>query len=151
MLAYFWVVLEIFPQVVLALVALGGGIAVAHGALSLGGLVAFVSLYLMLQWPIDSLGWLIAQAQEAETAAERVYEVLDTAVRGARPPGACGRCRPSPAGCGSRASASATRARTATCCATSTSSSRPARRSPWSAPPAPARPRSPRWSPGCTT
>jgi ATP-binding cassette subfamily B protein len=77
-LAYFWVVLEIFPQVVLALVALGGGVAVAQGELSLGGLVAFVSLFLMLQWPIDSLGWLAAQAQEAETAAERVYEVLDT-------------------------------------------------------------------------
>ena len=77
-LAYFWVVLEIFPQVVLALVALGGGVAVAHGSLSLGGLVAFVALFLMLQWPIDSLGWLAAQAQEAETAAERVYEVLDT-------------------------------------------------------------------------
>jgi ATP-binding cassette subfamily B protein len=77
-LAYFWVVLEIFPQVVLALVTLGGAIAVAHGSLTLGGLVAFVSLFLMLQWPIDSLGWLAAQAQEAETAAERVFEVLDT-------------------------------------------------------------------------
>jgi len=77
-LAYFWVVLEIFPQVVLALVTLGGSIAVAQGALSLGGLVAFVALFLMLQWPIDSLGWLAAQAQEAETASERVYEVLDT-------------------------------------------------------------------------
>ncbi|HEY6746207.1 MAG TPA: ABC transporter ATP-binding protein [Mycobacteriales bacterium] len=77
-LAYFWAVLEIFPQVVLALVTLGGGVAVAHGQLTLGGLVAFVSLFLMLQWPIDSLGWLTAQAQEAETAAERVYEVLDT-------------------------------------------------------------------------
>ena len=77
-LAYFWAVLEVFPQVVLGLVTLGGGVAVAHGQLSLGGLVAFVSLFLMLQWPIDSLGWLTAQAQEAETAAERVYEVLDT-------------------------------------------------------------------------
>jgi ATP-binding cassette subfamily B protein len=77
-LAYFWAVLEIFPQVLLALVTLGGAIAVAHGAITLGGLVAFVSLLLMLQWPIDSLGWLAAQAQEAETAAERVYEVLDT-------------------------------------------------------------------------
>jgi ATP-binding cassette, subfamily B, bacterial len=77
-LAYFWAVLEVFPQVVLALVTLGGGIAVAHGQLTLGGLVAFVSLFLMLQWPIDSLGWLTAQAQEAETASERVYEVLDT-------------------------------------------------------------------------
>ena len=77
-LAYFWAVLEIFPQVLLALVTLGGAIAVAHGAITLGGLVAFVALLLMLQWPIDSLGWLAAQAQEAETAAERVYEVLAT-------------------------------------------------------------------------
>jgi ATP-binding cassette, subfamily B, bacterial len=77
-LAYFWALLEVFPQVLLALVTLGGAIAVAHGAITLGGLVAFVSLLLMLQWPIDSLGWLAAQAQEAETAAERVYEVLDT-------------------------------------------------------------------------
>jgi ATP-binding cassette subfamily B protein len=77
-LAYFWVVLEIFPQIVLALVTLGGAVAVAQGSLTLGGLVAFVSLFLMLQWPIDSLGWLAAQAQEAETAAERVFEVLDT-------------------------------------------------------------------------
>ena len=141
MLAYFWVVLEIFPQVVLALVALGGGVAVAQGALSLGGLVAFVSLFLMLQWPIDSLGWLAATAQEAETAAERIYEVLDTPSAVARPARARGRCRPSPAGCGSRASASATRARTGTVLRGVDLDSRPARRSPWSAPPAPARPR----------
>ena len=77
-LAYFWALLEVHPQVVLAVVVLGGSWAVAQGALTLGGLVAFVSLFLLLQWPIISLGWLVAQAQEAETAAERVYEVLDT-------------------------------------------------------------------------
>ena len=77
-LAYFWALLEVHPQVVLAVVVLGGSVAVAQGALTLGGLVAFVSLFLLLQWPIISLGWLVAQAQEAETAAERVYEVLDT-------------------------------------------------------------------------
>ncbi len=76
-LAFFWAVLEVHPQVVLAVVVLGGAVAVAHGALTLGGLVAFVALFLLLQWPIISLGWLVAQAQEAETAAERVYEVLD--------------------------------------------------------------------------
>jgi ATP-binding cassette, subfamily B, bacterial len=77
-LAYFWALLEVHPQVVLALVVLGGSAAVASGALTLGGLVAFVSLVLLLQWPIISLGWLVAQAQEAETASQRVYEVLDT-------------------------------------------------------------------------
>jgi ATP-binding cassette subfamily B protein len=77
-LAYFWALLEVVPQVMLACVALGGAVAVAHDALTLGGLVAFVSLLLLLQWPIISLGWLIAMMQEAETASERVYEVLDT-------------------------------------------------------------------------
>lgn len=77
-LAFFWVLLEVHPQIVLAVVVLGGSVAVVQGALTLGGLVAFVSLFLLLQWPIISLGWLIAQAQEAETAAERIYEVLDT-------------------------------------------------------------------------
>jgi ATP-binding cassette, subfamily B, bacterial len=77
-LAYFWALLEVHPQVVLAIVVLGGSVAVAQGALTLGGLVAFVALLLLLQWPIISLGWLVAMAQEAETAAERIYEVLDT-------------------------------------------------------------------------
>ena len=77
-LAHFWALLEVHPQVVLALVVLGGTAAVASGALTIGGLVAFVSLFLLLQWPIISLGWLVAQAQEAETASERIYEVLDT-------------------------------------------------------------------------
>jgi ATP-binding cassette subfamily B protein len=87
-LAYFWALLEVVPQVMLACVALGGAVAVAHGALSLGGLVAFVSLLLLLQWPIISLGWLVAMMQEAETAAERVYEVLDTSPAVVDRPGA---------------------------------------------------------------
>jgi ATP-binding cassette subfamily B protein len=77
-LALFWAMIEVHPQVVLSMVVLIGAYAVAHGALTLGGLVAFVSLFLMLVWPIESLGWILAQAQEADTAAQRIYEVLDT-------------------------------------------------------------------------
>ena len=46
--------------------------------MTVGELVAFVSLQLMLIWPIDALGWIIANGQEAMTAADRIYEVLDT-------------------------------------------------------------------------
>jgi ATP-binding cassette subfamily B protein len=77
-LALFLAVIEVHPQLVLGLVVLVGAAAVAHGALTLGGLVAFVSLFLLLVWPIESLGWILAQAQEADTAAGRVYQVLDT-------------------------------------------------------------------------
>jgi ATP-binding cassette, subfamily B, bacterial len=77
-LALFWALIEVHPQLVLTAIVLIGAAAVAHGALTLGGLVAFVSLFLLLVWPIESLGWILAQAQEADTAAQRVYEVLDT-------------------------------------------------------------------------
>jgi ATP-binding cassette subfamily B protein len=51
---------------------------VSSGVLSLGTLVAFLSLYLTLLWPIESMAWLMAQTQEANSAAERIWEVLDT-------------------------------------------------------------------------
>jgi ATP-binding cassette subfamily B protein len=37
-----------------------------------------MSLMLYLVWPIEALGWILATAQEAATAADRLYEVLDT-------------------------------------------------------------------------
>jgi ATP-binding cassette subfamily B protein len=78
MLATTWSQFDLIPNVTLALVLVVGALEVSHGALSLGGLVAFVSLQVMLVWPIDALGWIIANGQEAMTAADRVYEVLDT-------------------------------------------------------------------------
>lgn len=80
-LAEIWALIIAQPQVVLALVVLGGGAAVANGTLTLGTLVAFISLYLLLVWPIESMGWLLAASQEANTAAERVFEVLDARPR----------------------------------------------------------------------
>ncbi len=47
------------------------------GHLTVGELVAFVSLQLMLIWPVDALGYIIANGQEAMTAADRIYELLD--------------------------------------------------------------------------
>jgi ATP-binding cassette subfamily B protein len=78
MLANTWSQFDLIPNVTLALVLVIGALEVSRGSLSLGGLVAFVSLQVMLVWPIDALGWIIANGQEAMTAADRVYEVLDT-------------------------------------------------------------------------
>jgi ATP-binding cassette subfamily B protein len=77
-LGWFWAVLEGVPQLVLAAVTGGGVLAVAHGAISIGQLVAFVTLYLRLIWPIVSLGWLLAITEEAASASRRIFEVLDT-------------------------------------------------------------------------
>jgi ATP-binding cassette, subfamily B, bacterial len=78
MLATSWSQFDLVPNATLATVLVVGALEVARGALSLGGLVAFVSLQVMLVWPIDALGWIIANGQEAMTAADRIYEVLDT-------------------------------------------------------------------------
>ncbi|MEQ4206414.1 ABC transporter ATP-binding protein [Actinopolymorpha sp. B9G3] len=74
----FWTVLGFVPNVTLALVLLLGALAVGRGALTLGALVAFTTLMLQLVWPIASMGHILAMAQEAMTAADRVMEVLDT-------------------------------------------------------------------------
>lgn len=77
-LAKFWAILDIVPQVLLALVLLVGALAVAAGDLTLGSLVAFVSLVVMLAWPIEALGWILAIGQESATAADRLFDVFDT-------------------------------------------------------------------------
>ncbi|SCL65420.1 ATP-binding cassette, subfamily B [Micromonospora citrea] len=70
--------LDLVPNVTLGVVLVAGAAAAARGVLTIGELVAFVSLQLMLIWPVQSLGWIIANGQEAATAADRVLDVLDT-------------------------------------------------------------------------
>jgi ATP-binding cassette, subfamily B, bacterial len=74
---FVWV-LGVIPNLTLTAVLLAGVLAVGSGRLTLGGLVAFVSYVLMLTFPLEILGWIMALAGEAETAAGRVYEVFDT-------------------------------------------------------------------------
>ncbi len=74
----FFTLVEVIPNVTLALVLLLGALAVGAGGLTVGTLVAFTTLVLQLGWPISSLGYILALGQEAMTAADRVLEVLDT-------------------------------------------------------------------------
>jgi len=78
LVARFWSLLDLVPTLTLGLTLLFGSLAVSRDQMSLGDLVAFVSLMLMLVWPVDSLGWIVANGQEAMTAADRIYEVFDT-------------------------------------------------------------------------
>lgn len=59
-------------------ILLFGGMRVVHGGLTLGGLVAFATYQLMLVWPVRDMGWIIAMGEEATSAAERVFELLDS-------------------------------------------------------------------------
>jgi len=74
----FWATLDLIPNAVIGLTLLLGAIATSQHALTLGGLVAFITLTLELVWPIEAMGYILASGQEAATAAQRVYEILDT-------------------------------------------------------------------------
>ena len=74
----FWASLDLAPNAVIGLLLLLGALAVSRHELSLGGLVAFVTLTLLLVWPIEAMGFIIATGQEAATAAQRIYEIFDT-------------------------------------------------------------------------
>jgi len=74
----FWASLDLLPNALIALILLLGALAVSHGGLTTGGLVAFIALVLQLVWPIEAMGYILALGQEAATAAQRVYEILDT-------------------------------------------------------------------------
>ena len=79
-LALLWCVFEFHPQVTLALILVGGAVAVNTGALTVGGLVGFVALFTVLLWPILSLGFLFAFAQETASACDRIGELLDAPI-----------------------------------------------------------------------
>ena len=84
----FFALLGLIPNVALAAIVLGGGWAVSDHAMSKGSFVAFVTLFLMLVWPVESLGEILAMAQEASAAVERIWEVFNTEPEIADRPGA---------------------------------------------------------------
>ena len=87
-LALIWCAFEFHPQITLAVILVGGSLAVSSGALTVGGLVGFVTLFTVLLWPILSLGFLIAMAQETASACDRVGELLDAPLTITDSPGA---------------------------------------------------------------
>jgi ATP-binding cassette subfamily B protein len=74
----FWAGLDLLPNAMIGMILLLGALAVSRNELSLGGLVAFITLALQMVWPIESMGYILASGQEAATAAQRVYEIFDT-------------------------------------------------------------------------
>lgn len=76
--AKFWTLLEIIPNLTLIVVLGFGAYAAGHGYVTMGTLVAFITMMLSLVWPIASLGFLLSMTQESFTAANRIAEIFDT-------------------------------------------------------------------------
>ena len=75
--ARFWTLLEAIPSGSLIIVLGLGAYAAGHGLVTMGTLVAFITMMLSLVWPIASLGFLLSMTQESMTAANRVVEIFD--------------------------------------------------------------------------
>ena len=75
--AKFWTLLEVIPNVTLIIVLGVGAYAAGTGLVTMGTLVAFITMMLSLVWPIASLGYLLSMTQESMTAANRVAEIFD--------------------------------------------------------------------------
>ncbi len=75
--AKFWTLLEVIPNLTLIVVLGFGAYAAGHGLVTMGTLVAFITMMLSLVWPIASLGFLLSMTQESFTAANRIAEIFD--------------------------------------------------------------------------
>lgn len=75
--AKFWTLLEIIPNLTLIVVLGFGAYAAGNGSVTMGTLVAFITMMLSLVWPIASLGFLLSMTQESFTAANRIAEIFD--------------------------------------------------------------------------
>jgi ATP-binding cassette subfamily B protein len=75
-----WAVIIAVPEIAFGLTLFLGIRQVAAGELSAGALVAFFGVALGLRWPIDSIGWLLAMSNDAATATQRFYEVMDAPI-----------------------------------------------------------------------
>ena len=73
----FWTFLEVIPGLALVAVLTIGALAAAQHHLTLGTLVAFITMMLSLIWPVAALGFLLSMTQDSMTAADRVSEIFD--------------------------------------------------------------------------
>ncbi|WP_329321132.1 MULTISPECIES: ABC transporter ATP-binding protein [unclassified Streptomyces] len=86
LLASIWAVIVTLPELAIGAALILGTTQVADDRLSAGTLVAFLSTALALRWPVDSIGFLLAMSQEAATATERYFEVMDAEAESSKPP-----------------------------------------------------------------
>jgi ATP-binding cassette subfamily B protein len=85
-MASLWAAIILLPELSIGGHLLAGGLAIANGSMTIGTLVAAVTVATYLRWPTDSIGWLLAETNRAATACERYWEVRDAEVTITDPP-----------------------------------------------------------------
>lgn len=77
-LAILWSLIVGIPPVGIGAMLAFGAYSVAHGTMTAGMLIAAMAIVAILLWPIESFGFLLAELNNARTAADRYWEIMDT-------------------------------------------------------------------------
>jgi ATP-binding cassette subfamily B protein len=95
----FWAGLDLIPNALIGLILLLGALATSRHELTLGGLVAFITLTLQLVWPIQATGYILARARRPPRphSGSSRYSTLSRPSRGRPSRGRPSRGRPSQA------------------------------------------------------
>ena len=72
-----WLFIIMLPELSIGLSLLAGVYLISSGDLTLGGLVSYFATVMVLRWPIESLGFLLAFTLDAKAAVQRFIEVID--------------------------------------------------------------------------
>lgn len=79
-MAILWAVCIALPEIGLGCQLAVGALGIAHHTMTVGTLVAAVTVSTYLRFPTDSIGWLLAETNQAGSACERFWEVMDEPV-----------------------------------------------------------------------
>jgi len=90
--ALFLPVVQLITAVAIGAIAVYGGLQVQIGALTIGGIQAFLNYVTFMMWPIQDLARVYAEMQHSVASAERVFSLIDAVPEitdrdGARDPG----------------------------------------------------------------
>lgn len=75
--ALFLPVVQLISAIAVGVIAVYGGVQAEIGALTIGGIQAFVSYVMTMMWPIQDLARVYAEMQHSIASAERVFSLID--------------------------------------------------------------------------
>jgi len=75
--ALFLPAVQVISAVALAAVVWYGGLEISTGAITIGGIQAFVSYIVSMLWPIQDMARVYAELQHAIASAERIFSLID--------------------------------------------------------------------------
>jgi ATP-binding cassette subfamily B protein len=76
--ALFFPTVQIISSIAVGLIAYYGGVQTQVGAMTVGGIQAFVSYVTFMLWPIQEMARVYAEMQHAIASAERVFSMIDS-------------------------------------------------------------------------